>query len=265
MEPVTTTIRTVKAAAELEAFVDGALSPEEAARMVLHLADCPGDRAYVDAMMEMNALLAAAYGDPLHQAVPERLRATIYPAGSVAPAAARPAARSDRGAPPRRPGRLAWAALAASVAVAFGLAAGLAPGRDPATGSIAGLPGADAALRVALETSPGFIESAAPDGDRITIMMTFFAGDGRPCREFEVIDSTARTQGVACREADGAWTPEIAVASRLASPEVRGPGFVPAGGEEGDDALDAALDRLGAGPQLAPDEEERLIAAGWAN
>lgn len=203
MDPVTTTIRTVSDPAKLAAFVDGALSPEEAARMVLHLADCPGDRAYVDAMMEMNALLAAAYGDPIHQAIPERLRATIYPAAAVAPRA-RPAAARDTRAPARRPGNTAWAALAASAAIAFGLAAALAPGRDPAGSSSAGLAGPE--LRAALETSPGFAGIETADGAMITIMNSFFAGDGRPCREFEVLDAVLRTQGLACRGAGGGWT-----------------------------------------------------------
>ena len=259
MDPVTTTIRTVSDPAKLAAFVDGALSPEEAARMVLHLADCPGDRAYVDAMMEMNALLAAAYGDPIHQAIPERLRATIYPAAAVAPRA-RPAAARDTRAPARRPGNTAWAALAASAAIAFGLAAALAPGRDPAGSSSAGLAGPE--LRAALETSPGFAGIETADGAMITIMNSFFAGDGRPCREFEVLDAVLRTQGLACRGAGGGWTPEISVASRLA--EARGPGFVPAAGE-GEDVLDAALKRLDAGPQLEPPEVDALIAVGWSN
>lgn len=262
MEPVTTTVKTVMDAARLEAFVDGALSPEEAARTVLHLADCPGDRAYVDAMMEMNALLAAAYGDPIHQALPEKLRATIYP--SVAPSpAARPAAARPWGWLRRGARPAVWAALAASVAFAFGLATWFAPGRDPAV-SIAGLAGAETELRAALETNLDYADATPADGARITITATFFAVDGRPCREFEVLDAEALTQGLACREAGGDWTPEIAVATRLAAAKAPGPGFVPAAGESGD-ALGAALDRLEAGPRLEQAEVRELIAAGWAN
>jgi hypothetical protein len=38
---------------------------------------------------------------------------------------------------------------------------------------------------------------------------------------------------------------------------------VPAAGA-GDDALDATLDRIGAGMMLTPDEESALIGSGWA-
>ena len=103
MDPVnpSMTLRTEMDAARLDAFVDGALSPEEAARVVLHLADCPGDQAYVDAVMETNALLAAAFSEPLHQALPERLRATIFPDRR------RPPRPGRRRAPPPGPRRAA--------------------------------------------------------------------------------------------------------------------------------------------------------------
>ncbi len=264
MEPVTNSaaIRTEIDAATLDAFADGALSPEEAARVVLHLADCPGDQAYVDAVMETNALLAAAYAAPLHQALPERLRATIFPA-EAAPAG-RGTARRGRPVGLARPGRTAvWGALAASAVLAVGLAASLAPGRNPARDAIAGLPGADAALRAALESSPSGAVAETVDGATITVIASFLGDGKRPCREFEVEDAAAMTEGVACRDATGGWITEIAVASRLPEPQARRSGFVTASGA-GDDALDATLDRLGAGMLLTPDEESALIASGWA-
>lgn len=268
MEPVNRmTIRTEMDAATLDAFVDGALSPEAAARVVLHLADCPGDQAYVDAVMETNALLAAAYGAPLHQALPERLRATIFPAqAATAPPRATTASPGARSASPRlRLRRAGWGLLAASAALAVGLAAGLAPSRGPGV-SVAGFPGDDAELHAALETSPSGSVAEAPDGSQITLVASFLSGDGRPCREFEVLDTgdAALTQGVACRDEAGVWSSEIAVATLLAAPGDRGDGFVPAAGP-GDDALSATLDRLGAGMSLTPDEERTLIVAGWTD
>ena len=87
-----------------------------------------------------------------------------------------------------RPGWTAWSALAASVALAFGLAVGLAPGRDPA-GAIVALPGADGALRAALEISPSGPRPETRDGAQITLVASFRSGDGRPCRQFEVADT----------------------------------------------------------------------------
>lgn len=257
MDPVTTpSPNTTLDHAILDAFVDGALSPEEAARVVLHLADCPGDRAYIDAVMETNALLAAAYAAPLHQPVPERLRAAIFPA----PAAPAPRARTGWRAALRRPPRALWGALAACCALAVGLGIGLLP-EDEAPGAAAGL---DPRLRGALEARPSGLAVETADGAQVTLIATFRDGAGRPCRQFEILDvaAGALTEGVACRAAAG-WTSEIAVASPLAAPERRGQTFVPASGE-GDEALGAALDRLGAGMALTPSEEQTLIASGWA-
>ena len=54
----------------LNAFADGELEPEEAARVVMHLADCPEDQALVDAIMMMNVLLVRACAGPLEEPVP---------------------------------------------------------------------------------------------------------------------------------------------------------------------------------------------------
>ncbi len=45
----------------LAAFVDGELSPEEAAEVVMHLADHPADQTYVDDLFAANAALAEAF------------------------------------------------------------------------------------------------------------------------------------------------------------------------------------------------------------
>ena len=44
--------------ARLAAFVDGELSPEDSAAVVMHLADHPADQAYVDDLFAANAALA---------------------------------------------------------------------------------------------------------------------------------------------------------------------------------------------------------------
>jgi anti-sigma factor RsiW len=62
---------------KLAAFADGELEPEEAARVVMHLADHPEDQAYVDRIAVERALLARAYGPIAAEPVPERIRAVI--------------------------------------------------------------------------------------------------------------------------------------------------------------------------------------------
>lgn len=253
----------------LAAFVDGALSPEESARVVMHLADHPRDAAHVDALMELNVLLGEAYSGPLHEPAPERILAAIQGKGArgASTGAAARVGRSDprpgwRGAWRRldHPRRLAAAGVAAA-ALAAVVAMTLDPGRLGAPVQILGAPpSADADLRAALEAAPsGPVGTEAPQ--RITLIGTFLDQTGRPCREYELLDPEAQalTQGVACRSDDGEWSTEVAVANRL-DPRVDRDAFVPASGATGDPGtLDRELDRLGAGMTLSPDEERALI------
>jgi hypothetical protein len=242
----------------LAAFADGELSPEDAAAVVLHLADCPQDRAHVDALMETGALLAEAYAEPLHQAVPERLRATIFPLATLA-APARAVGRGPGAPAGWRATRTGWgvAALAASALLAVGLVQRSGPGEETGAGPIA----AGSTLHAALERAP-----SGAAGAGLTLIGTFRDATGRPCREFEAGAAPAGvvTRGIACRESGGNWT-TIAAFSEAAPAEadVR-QAFVPAGGAEGGD-LDTVLDRIGAGMTLTPAEEAALLQAGWAD
>lgn len=266
----------------LAAFVDGALSPEDSAGVVMHLADHPEDAAHVDALMELNALLGEAYAAPLREPAPERIVTTILgPASRQETARSAVAARAGQGdrrgdlraglrsrwrlgqGPGSRLGgsrRLAVAGIAASVAAVLVMT--LDPGRFGEPVQILGAPpSVDADLRAALETAPsGPVGTEAPQ--RITLVGTFLDKTGQPCREYELLDpeAMALTQGVACRSGDGEWLTEVSVASRI-DPVADRDAFVPASGAAGDpEALDRALDRLGAGMTLSPVEERTLIA-----
>jgi hypothetical protein len=252
----------------LAAFVDGALSPEESAGVVMHLADHPEDAAHVDALMELNALLGEAYAAPLHEPAPERIVATILDSASRREAARVVAARAGqgdlRGGWRQRLGRPRKATVAALLAVVVAVVAiAVVPGRFGAPVQILGAPpSVDAELRAALETAPsGPVGTETPQ--RITLVGTFLDKTGQPCREYELLDpeAMALTQGVACRSGDGEWRTEVSVASRI-DPVADRDAFVPASGAAGDpEALDRALDRLGAGMTLSPLEERTLIAS----
>lgn len=260
MDPVTNMASDTATPREtLDAFVDGALAPEEAARVVLRLADCPRDQAYVDALMETNALLASAYAGPLHQPLPERLRATIF-APAAGGTARRSAARPSGWRIAAAPRHAVWGALAASCAAAGAVFLTLAPRHE------AGGVGPDPSLVAALETGPSGAMAEVGDGAELMLIATFVDRDGRPCREYEILDLAggALTEGLACRAPTGGWTTEVSVASRIAVPAAAGEGYVPASGADaGDEALDATLDRLGVGMSLPAAEEAALISAGW--
>lgn len=249
----------------LAAFVDGSLSPEESAAVVLHLADHPADAAHVDALMELNVLLGEAFAEPLHQPAPPAILQAIrsLPAGRSGRAAA--ARRLDPRSGWRRlaaPGLRAGLTAALAVAGAVFLTVVVGPlhfGGRPVQ-ILAAPPSADADLRAALETAPsGPIESGP--SHQITLIGTFLDRNGRPCREYEILDVTAAalTQGVACRSGTGEWSTEVSVASRL-DPAASRDAFVPAAGAKGDpETLDRALDRLGAGMTMPPGEENALL------
>jgi hypothetical protein len=251
----------------LAAFVDGALSPEDSAGVVMHLADHPSDAAYVDALMELNASLVEAYSGPLHEPAPERILAAILGTAAKETAVANAAARAGRSDPRGgwrqrlgRSRRLAVAGVLAAAAAVFAVV--LDPGRFGEPVQILGAPpSVDADLRAALETAPsGPVGTETPQ--RITLVGTFLDKTGQPCREYELLDpeAMALTQGVACRSGDGEWLTEVSVASRI-DPAADRDAFVPASGAAGDpEALDRALDRLGAGMTLSPVEERALIA-----
>lgn len=245
--------------ARLAAYVDGALEPEEAASVVMHLADDAEDRYHVEQLTEQNAMLIAAYAAPLAQPVPEQIRRILEPS----------TAEASRVVPFRR--RSVWPAAAIALAGAaagivvvagiFGSGEQLLPAGAPGVGPVA----VGSELHAALEMSPSGMEVGFPDGDEVTLIATFRDGAGQPCREFELRHDTgtAFSRGIACRAPDDAW----AIAVTVTEPSVTGggtdQGYVPASGTV-DAALSSALDVLGAGLSLTPAAEQTLIASGWA-
>jgi hypothetical protein len=238
----------------LAAYVDGALEPEEAAEVVIHLADSAEDRRRVADLTELNALLVAAYAAPLSEPVPERIRRSVAPS-NVAPF------------PPRyrqRPTAVAGAllAMAATVALVFGLSDGWRSGATGAPG--VGPVAAGSELHAALETNASGSVVSFPDGDEVTLIATFRDGRGQPCREFELMQENAAefSRGIACRGAEATWSVAVIVTEPVSGEVADDATYMPAAGAI-DAALSGALDVLGAGPSLAPAAEEELIRSGW--
>lgn len=233
--------------ARLAAFVDGELSPEDAAAVVMHLADHPEDRAHVDNLMAANEYLAQSFEAPLHEPVPAALHAVIM--GRSAPAAVIPFRR--------RP--LVWvSALAAVVAGVAVLTLQPAPGETLAVGPVA----EGRMIDTALSTLASGVPQAIGPATDLMILATLPVADGF-CREIEVIDRKAgRLQlGLACTREAGAWVVEAVLSEPIS--DATGDGFVPADGPEMQGLL-PSLDRVGAGAALAPDAEASLIARDWA-
>lgn len=232
----------------LAAFVDGELSPEEAAAVVMHLANHSADQAYVDDLFAANAALSAAFDAPMREPVPERLLRVIDGPAMVAVWPFRRRVKAVGGA-------VALAASLASVAVMIPRDTGV----DLAVGPV--LP--EDALARLLDTLPsGRVHSTKGEGE-VMVLATMPTPDGH-CREIEVIDREAGEIALAltCRAAGGGWTVEVVLSEPLSAVETED-GFVPADGAEMQ-GLSVFLDGKKAGPALSAAEEADLIGRGWA-
>lgn len=244
--------------ARLAAFVDGELSPEDSAAVVMHLADHPADQAYVDDLFAANAALARAFAAPLSEAVPPAIQALL---AEPAPDPAHSAAILPF--PPAR-GRLR-PALAGGLGLAAGLALALylVQPAPPATLAVGPLDAASP-LATALEGLPSGATLATTSGPETVILSTLPTATGH-CREVESLDRAARRIDLAlvCRLPQGGWQIEMVLAETLPGDSTTEPGFAAAEGTALQD-FSAYLDRRGAGLALSPEAEAALIARGWA-
>jgi len=248
---------TTMATERLEAFVDGELSPEDAATVLMHLANSPEDRAYVERLERVNQALTDLYAAPLALPVPEDLRRCILG----------PDADWTRAANSRRAPRPAWlragAAMAASIALVVGLSLtrDAPPGFRVSTGTV--LPGTP--LREVLDRKPSGEPRSVGDEVVLIVVGTFFDGRNRPCREFEAVRAVEREMehAIACRTPAGEWYVELAVTQPVVADAASPTAYAPAEGP-GSAALDEALNALGAGMFLSADEEHRLLSSNFA-
>ena len=244
----------------LAAFVDGELSPEDAADVVMHLADHPADQAYVDELMALNVMIADAYDAPLHEPAPDAILATI-------------AANGEPSSQPSNVTPFPMARLVRKPAT-WGLGGVLAAGL--ATFMITNVPGTGDPGRVALGPLPtdhaqtyALNELGAGqtrrfgDETEFSVTASFQTEAKGVCREFRITqDASGRFDvGVACpaEGESGGWV--IEVVDTLGSDDTAA-SFTPASGAQADPIGDF-LDNVGAGRMLTPEEEEAARAAGW--
>ena len=235
----------------LAAFVDGELSPEEAAAVVIHLAEHPQDQAYVDDLAAANAALAAAFAAPLSEPVPPAIADAIF---GRAP--------QDRVMPFRRkPASLVGGGIAAGAALAAGLSVLVFLPQTGAGDLVPGPLATDSALHRVLASLPSGEVMTLDDGTTMTVLASLPTQTGF-CREVEVIGAaTGRFDAVlACREGAG-WSVKVVITETLEDAE-SADGFGTASGAEAQ-SFAPFLDRIGAGQVLTPDQEAAAIATGW--
>lgn len=233
----------------LAAFADGELSPEEAAAVVMHLADHPDDQAFVDDLMSANEALVRAFAGPMTEPVPPTILATIE---------GRPVAPSAKiiAFPSWTVGIIGGVGIAASVALAVVLLPS-APDQMLTVGPVPiGSP-----LHNQLQSLPSGQTVSLPSTAELTILATLPTTSGH-CREVEIIDRDALRidMALACQPGTG-WQIEVTLSEPLRD-TVSDQDYVPAGGIE-PAALTPWLDQLGAGIALDPLSEAEAIARGW--
>lgn len=232
----------------LAAFADGELTPEEAAAVVMHLADHPADQAYVDEVMAANAALIQAFDRPMREPVPPRLLATIR--GEQAPT-------KVIAFPGRRLMAFGGMALAASLALGAVLVQ-----TEPSVRVAVGPLTQKDALHDPLQRLPSGQTLGLSDGVDLTILASLPVTDGF-CREAELIDRNADRLDMllACKQGSG-WT-VVMTLSEVLPEDLSEQGFVPAGGSE-TQALTLWLDKMGAGMALDAEAEALAIGRDWA-
>lgn len=246
--------------ARLAAFVDGELSPEDAAEVVMHLADHPADQAYVDNLLSLNVLIADAYAAPLGEPVPPAILATIAADGQARPVTRLAAWRPGR---MRMPGRMA---LGGGMALAAGLAAVIIVSdisdRTPGTVSVGMLPVDHAQAHALNELDTGETRMLGT-GVAFSVTASFATTAKGVCREFNVAeDGKSRLDiGIACPAGDqpGHWRVEVTDTLITADNPAE---ITPASGAAAD-PVGAFLDQVGAGQVLTPEEEAAARSRNW--
>jgi Putative zinc-finger len=245
--------------AQLAAFADGELSPEEAAAVVMHLADHPEDQTFVDEVMAANLALGRAFAAPLQEPVPARFTALLLPetaqltTGSANIIAFPKALRT----------RVVLAGLlSAGLAIAAALTA-VAFLPSAGTGLSVGPVAQGSALNEVLFTTPSGETVAFGAQNTVTVLSSLPAKAGY-CREFEVVSQGSRQVqlGLACQDGNG-WTLDVVVTEVLQMDDGSNDGYAAASGHD-DGAIVRWLDRRGAGSVMTAAQEAERIAAGWA-
>ena len=221
----------------LMALADGELSAETEAQLLVRIAADPDlARRYARFTLTRRAVQEACPAEPIPQALIRTILET--PAGS------------DKNVVPFRPRRVSRMALAASLLLAVGLG-GFLTGRTtgPDAPQVAAGPVAAAQALAALPTG-----ATVPLGEATARVLGSFATDLGLCRLVALDGVQEEQRAILCR--DGAeWA--LAFATLTGT----GDGFRPAS-DIGVEAIDGALDAIGAGAAMSEAEEARALERG---
>lgn len=233
---------------KLSAFLDGELLAEEMQQIRERLAVEPALAARLSELSMVDQVLQAHYAEidnrPLPAAITEML-------GVLENEPERSPSNVIRFPLRERLRAHAGKAVAAALVGGFALAQWLSlPTVEP-----------DASwqeMAQALESTPSGTNYDLASGDQLTPRLTFVNHDGEYCRQFRVRGDTGRSENIACRTGAQEW--DLAVRLELTGTVAEDRYQTASGGS----ALDDSLDKMIAGPLLAPEDERRLIELQWS-
>lgn len=227
------------------AWLDGELSPDEAARVEAEVAANPELKHLAEEHRAMQSRLKGAFDTVAEGAVPDGLvDATRKPAARVIDFGAAKRARERRqwGALPQ------WAAMAATLAVGIFVGTQVAVPSNAPVQVQGGRLYAAAALNDALDSEL----AGAPSKGSVLIGLSFRDQAGQVCRSF----TQGSTSGLACRNGDR-WQ----LRGLFAAPEGQGSDYRMAAGM--DPNLAALVDSTIAGEPFDADQEKAAKEKGW--
>ncbi len=231
----------------LMAYVDGELSPAEAARVESAIAADPEVAKAVERARALREQLRMVFDPILDEPVPGHLLALAAgatPASAqvhVLPVSAR-----------RRWGMPEWSALAAALVLGVGVSQFV---MRPATGPFdvrQGVLVADGNLARSLES-----RLSAEPGEGVSLGLSFRDSAGRYCRGFH-LDGDPGVAGLACRDNGGRWKVPVAVATDRATE-----GGLRQASSALPEAVLAVVDSRIAGEPLDAAQERQARDSGW--
>ena len=234
----------------LSRYCDGELDEAERTAFERRLDADPALAKRLARWRDNDRQVAQAFGADLAAPLPDAVLALLgnRPSAEIIDLAAARAHRQPAPVPPMLLRRvLPAAAVAAGIALVVLV---VKPGRMPAGH------GPDA-VELALSTVPSG-QSAVAGGARLAPTLSFIAGDGRWCREYEERHGGETRTDIACRSGTG-W--HVEGSARGAAGETPGSGYAAAAGRD-PAGLDPVYARLRAGDPLSAAEEQRLIKTG---
>lgn len=244
------------------AYADGQVSAEEKAWLESILAVDPAIRARLEPFLATGPGRLTAFDAVLDAPIPDRLIDTIR--GTKPPVRASASARTglfDRLFPN---GFGLTPALGYAAALLAGIGIGSAILTAPSAEQplmVADRDGfiASGRLQSALERVPSGDNKLVKEGD-IRPLLTVRDGDGRICRQYEIVGRKKGPQGLACREGDGDWRITVLTGGEAAASALNAS---QSDGNVLDGMVGTAVKNLPGHSELTGAEELFLIERGW--